>query len=95
MRRSRSSAGFGAELEMIMEKTCTYESSHHHTPYKETGLTLAEAIRSAAVDLEIGEAWPVRITSGDLVIWEQSGPLTTRGTLESLALKHSVEWPDL
>lgn len=74
----------------------TYEASHHHSPHKFEFDTLDEAIRSAAVDLELGEAWPVKITSPDGgVVWEQSGPLTTTDTLQALAEKHGVAWPDL
>lgn len=74
----------------------TYEASHYHTPHKFKYDDLAEAIRSAAVDLELGEAWPKRIIGPDgSVIWEQSGPLKTRDTLEKLAQEHGVEWPDV
>jgi hypothetical protein len=74
----------------------TYEASRHHSRHQFEENTLEEAIRSAAVDLELGEAWPAKIVAQDgSVIWEQSGPLTTTKTLKALAEKHGVPWPDL
>lgn len=73
----------------------TYESSYHHTPHKMECDDLAEAIRIAATDFELGEAWPDRIVGPDgAVIWEGSGPLTTGGTLKKLAQEHGVKWPE-
>jgi hypothetical protein len=74
----------------------TYESLHYHSRHKFIEETLGEAILSAAVDLESGEAWPAKIISPvGIVIWEHSGPLTTTRTLKALAEKHGVSWPDL
>lgn len=79
-----------------MGKTYTYESSFHHAPHKEGNLALEEAIRMALVEFELGTTWPARIVGEDgLVIWEQSGPLATRSSLEGLAEKYGVAWPDV
>lgn len=76
--------------------TYKYEASQEHTPTTLEFDTLEEAIWSAAVDLELGDAWPVKITAPDgEVVWEQSGPFTTPNTLHALAEKHGVAWPDL
>ena len=73
-----------------------YESRCHLKPYSFEFETIKEAIRAAAVDLELGEAWPGKIIAPDnSVIWVQSGPFTTADTLQKLAEKHGVAWPDV
>lgn len=72
----------------------TYESRCHYTPCSSTFDTLEDAVRSAWADLWTDQAWPGRILDGEKVVWEQSGPLKTSGSLEQLAKAHGITLPD-
>lgn len=74
--------------------TYIYQYAHEHTQSKEPFDALREAIYSAAVDMELGSAWPEKITGPDgSALWEQSGPLTTHASLNRFAMANAVQWP--
>ena len=74
--------------------TYQYVASRHHALCAQACETLGDAIQAAALDWEVGEAWPWKIVAPDgQVLWEQSGPLTTGATLRRFADEHGAGWP--
>lgn len=71
-----------------------YEYGRYHATYTSQHSSLHEAIWAAFSDHESGEAWPQKITDGEMVLWEQSGPLTTGKTLLEFAKQSGVDLPN-
>lgn len=70
----------------------TYESSRYHTLHTFEYDSLAEAVKSAACDIEGDSAWPIEIKGPDgALLWSESGPLKTRTSLWNLAEQHGVD----
>lgn len=68
----------------------TYEFACCGVPCRDKFRSLKKALQRAIDDLE-GVAWPEKITRSDgVVVWEETGPETTRETLESLQLSRST-----
>lgn len=64
--------------------TYTLVTNRHRQEWTFEHSTLEEAVQNALDTLESDEAWPVRILEDATVIWEESGPLLTRVSLEEL-----------
>ena len=64
-----------------------YEYSRYGSMGKTQCKNCEQAFDYALSDLETGEAWPLRILDSDMVVWEQSGVLNTRESLEKRQIK--------
>jgi hypothetical protein len=66
----------------MANKPYAYHAKRHYAPYEIECATLDECTGLALSDIEYGDAWPVKITHGDVTLWEQSGPFRTEESLK-------------